>query len=369
MKIELKQETLNRALSLVSRVAGGGRNSLPILSNVLIKAENNQVSLTTTNLDVAIVDFVPVVNAEDGEITVPARLISEFVSNLPRGEMITLETDDIKVKISAGKYSSTINGTSAEDYPELPELSDENAVKFVINVTDFKLALQETLVAASRDTTRPSLTGVYFNTNSGILYTAASDGYRLACRKLVKEVESEINAIVPASSLQEVLHSISEETEEIELIFDDSQVRFRLGEIEITSKLIDGTFPDYLNVIPQNIISEVSVDRAELMRTVKMAAVFAESGSNRAISCGVSAEKQALSISSIANEMGENESEIETAVEADSDVKIDARFLMDAINVMEDKEVRLCFAGPSTALTLKNPKNDDYIHLVMPLSV
>ena len=179
MEIEVTQEKLAKALSSVSRVAAGARATLPILSNVLIRADDNKVSLTATNLDMAVVEYVPVVSAKNGAITVPARLLAEFISNLPRGEKIIIKAEGAKVKISAGKYTSTVNGMAADDFPELPEIDEDNAVKYQLGIDEFKAGISEVVIAVSTDTTRPVFTGVCFNTFEGDLYIAATDGYRL----------------------------------------------------------------------------------------------------------------------------------------------------------------------------------------------
>ena len=368
MEIEVSQEKLARALNVVSRVAVGAKSTLPILSNVLIRVDDSKVSFITTNLDMAVVDYVPVISAKDGTITVPARLLAEFVQNLPRGEKIKLMVDGTKVKTSAGKYSSVINGVAADDFPELPEIDEKKAVIYRMGVDEFKVGLSEVVIAASGDTTRPALTGVYFNTDNNTLYVAATDGYRLAEREFISKVQSEVKAIVPTASLQEVLRSIPEDAEEIEILFDEAQVRFRMGELEITSKLIDGTFPDYRQLIPKNNEVKISVDRDELNRIVKIAALFARE-SNRAITCEADAEKGTFAVSSISNEVGENQSVLETKVDKSGKVKLDSRFLMDALNVLEEERVKMEFSLGSTPVLLMNENDKKYRHIIMPLNV
>lgn len=365
MEIEVKQEKLAKALNIVSRVASS-KNGLTILNNVLIRVNGSKVSLMTTNLDMAVVDFLPISEAKDGVVTVPARLLAEFVGNLPKGEVVKIIEKGEKITIKAGKYASTMNGVSAEDFPELPEIDEESAVRFKMSVEDFKLGVNEVVIASSNDTTRPALTGVYFNTFEGALYIAATDGYRLAERKFVKKVESEVKAIVPTASLNEVIRSISDDVEEVEIVFDEMQVRFRLGEVEITSKLIDGSFPDYRQLIPKSTEVEVILPKDELMRVVKLAALFArEVGGS--ITCETNKEKGVFAVSSVANEYGENDSEIEVEVGGDTKVVLNSRFLQDALNVLSGSGLRLGLSGKLAPVLIKNEKNDDYVHIVMPL--
>ena len=225
MKIEVTQEKLSKALNNVSRIAIG-KVTLPILNNVLIRVDNKKVSLVTTNLDMAIIDFLPVSKSENGVITVPAKLLAEFISNLPKGEKIEINSNNNKITISSGKYLSTINGSEADDFPELPEIEEKKAVVFKIGTDEFKTSVNQVIIASSNDLTRPALTGVFFNTNNNSLAIAATDGYRLAEKKLIDKVESEVKAIIPSSSLQEVLRSINDDVEEIEISFNDDLVRF-----------------------------------------------------------------------------------------------------------------------------------------------
>ena len=358
MEIKIGQEKLAKALNNVSRVAAGARATLPILSNVLMRVDGNKVTLTTTNLDMAVVSYLPVSQSEDGVVTVPARLMAEFVGNLPRGEMVEIKAEGEKVVIRAGEYTSTINGAPADDFPELPEMDDAKAVKFQMGVDEFKAGLTQVMVAASNDTTRPALTGVYFNTFEG--------AYRLAERKFIEQVESEVMAIVPAASLQEVLRSITDDVEAIEVLFDETQVRFRMGEVEVTSKLMDGSFPDYRQLIPQQTEVRVELKRDELMRITKLAALFArEVGGS--ITCSASAERKTFAVASVANELGENNSEIATEVEEDGKVTLNSRFLLDALNVLGGEQVEFGFSNKLDPIVLRAQGDEKYVHIIMPL--
>lgn len=365
MEIEVTQEKLSKALNAVSRIAGS-RSTLPVLNNVLIRVDEKKVSLTTTNLDMAVVDFLPVSSSKDGVVTVPAKLLAEFVSNLPKGEVIKIGAKDTKVTISAGKYSSMMNGISADDFPELPEIDEDKAVIFKIGVDEFKTGLNQVMIASSNDLTRPALTGVYFNTIDGEFAIAATDGYRLAEKKIIDKVESEVAAIVPTNSLQEVLRSISDDVDEIELSFSDELVRFRIGEIEIISKLIDASFPDYRKLIPKDNNIKVVVKRDELVRVTKLAALFAR-GVGGSIVCEAK-DNGIFSVKSIANEFGENDSEIETEVEGTGKITLNSRFVIDALNALDEDEVVFAFADRISPVVLENKKKKDYVHIVMPLN-
>ncbi len=365
MKIKVTQEKLSKALNNVSRIAVG-KVTLPILNNVLIRVDKKKVSLITTNLDLAIIDYLPVSSSEDGVITVPAKLLAEFINNLPKGETIDFTTKDTKLTISAGKYSSTINGAPADDFPEIPEINEKKAVIYKITTDEFKNSLNQVLIAASNDLTRPALTGVFFNTNDNTLAIAATDGYRLAEKKIIDKVESEVKAIVPASSLQEVLRSISDDAEEIEIAFNEDLVRFRFGEVEVISKLIDASFPNYQELIPKDNNISVKLNREELSRITKLAALFSRSVGGSII-CETKSP-DSFSVKSIANEFGENDSILETTVNKEGKINLNSRFLLDALNALEEKEIIFSFSDRIAPILLKNKKDSKYTHIIMPLN-
>lgn len=365
MKIKVTQEKLSKALSNVSRIAIS-KATLPILNNILIRVSNKKVSLVTTNLDMAIVDFLPVSNSEDGVITVPAKLLTEFISNLPKGEVVEIKTKDYKATISAGKYSSTINGTPADDFPELPEIDEKKAVTYKIGIEEFRNSIGQVIIAASNDLTRPALTGVYFDTNDDSLFIVSTDGYRLAKKELIKKVESEVKAIVPASSLHEVLRSISDDMEEVEISFSEDLVRFRLGEIEVVSKLIDASYPNYQVLIPKDHEISATLDREEFIRTTKLAALFARSVDGSII-CETKTP-DTLSVRSIANEFGENDSTIKTKVDKDGIVRLNSRFLITALSAFDTPDIVMEFSTGVKPILLKSAKDDKYVHIVMPLN-
>jgi len=366
MEIEVLQDRLAKALNIVSRVAASTKAGLPILSNVLLRAEENQLTLTATDLNLATVVYVNAKAKKNGTITVPAKLLSEFVSNLPK-ENVNITAKDEKLTISAGKYKSTINGILADDFPELPKIDEKEAATFKISVDIFKEAVNEVIIAASNDTTRPALTGVYFNTFENSLYIAATDGYRLADRKFVDKVTSEIKVIVPTNALQEVIRSINDSMDEIEVLITDAQIRFRMGEVEITSKLIDASFPDYRRLIPEKCTLNIELDKAELIRMTKVAALFARD-SGGSIVCEAKADDGTFSVAAVASELGENSSAMEAKIEQDAKVTLNSRYLLDALNSTIEGKVIFSMSGKLDPIKIKNAKSDDYTHIIMPLN-
>ena len=175
MKLQVTQENLNKALSSVARVAST-RSTLPILSNVLLKTVKNRLSVSATNLDIAVTHYIGSKVVSEGSITIPARLMQDLVSNLPSG-VIDLNLDDNKLHINSKMYKSVMNGVSSEDFPVMPAIEKGQTIS--LPATSLKHSLSQVVIAASSDETRPVLTGVFFNSFNKNLYIVATDGYRL----------------------------------------------------------------------------------------------------------------------------------------------------------------------------------------------
>ena len=364
MELSVTQENLSRALGAASRVAST-KTQLPILSNILLRTDGHRLMIAATNLEIASSQLIGAKIINDGAITIPARLITEFVTSLPKST-VTLKVDGNKLHITADGYNSTINGTVADDFPELPTINDKTAVSYAINTTTLKQAIGQTILTASNDTTRPVLTGVYWHSHDGSLYLAATDGYRLSEKRLVG-TKSDVAAIIPTSTLQEVLRTLNDDINEVEVLFDETQVRFRLNDAEITSRLIDGNFPDYRQLIPASSESSVTIPRADFAQITKVAGLFArESGGSVTLTADV--DKEQLSLHSVASELGENTSEAPAQVTADGQVTLNSRYLIEALGVIDSETVVFRFSGKLSPCVLSSDKKDsDYQHIIMPL--
>lgn len=364
MELTVTQENLTRALSSASRVASS-KTQLPILSNILLRTDGHRLMIAATNLEIATSQLIGAKIINEGAITIPARLITEFVGSLPK-TTVTLKVQDNHLHITADGYNSIINGIVADDFPELPTINDKTAVSYELNTANLKQAIIQTILTASSDTTRPVLTGVYWHSHDGALYLAATDGYRLSEKRLV-ETTSDVAAIIPTSTLQEVLRTINDDIESVEVLFDESQVRFRLNDAEITSRLIDGNFPDYRQLIPATSESTITVPRSDFSQITKVAGLFArESGGS--ITITADADKGLLSLHSVASELGENTSEVAATVTASGQVTLNSRYLVEALAVIDSDTVVFRFSGKLAPCVLGSDKPDhDYQHIIMPL--
>lgn len=365
MELSVTQENLARALSIVGRVASS-RTGLPILNNVLLRTEGNRLLVAATNLEIAATYYVGAKVTKQGELTLPARLVSEFIASLPKGT-VDITSKNTSMTIASGNFSSNLTGIDAAEFPELPSIEEKETVAYTITTEDFKQAVNQTILTASSDTSRPVLTGVYWHSVDGELYLAGTDGYRLAERRLMKS-RSTIEAIVPSSSLQEALRTINDGVSEIEVLFDNTQVRFRVGDAEITSRLIDGNYPDYRQLIPKESETNITVSTSEFTRIVKIAGLFSRDSGG---SVTLMADKEAgqLRIHSIASELGENTSSADATITADGQVTLNSRYITEALGVMDSDTINFRFSGKLSpcVFTAANEKDANYTHIIMPL--
>ncbi len=364
MELTVTQENLTKALNNVGRVASS-KTGLPILSNILLRTDGNRLLVAATNLEIASTQYVGAKIITPGAITIPARLVSDFISSLPKGT-IDLKVQGNHLRISSGSYTSTMNGIIADEFPELPTIDETSSIQYSIKTDDFKQAVSQTVVTSSNDSTRPVLTGVYWHSFNGDLYLAATDGYRLSERRLIKTT-SEVAAIIPTTTLQEVLRTITDDVAEIDMLFDETQVRFRIGESEVVSRLIDGNYPDYRKLIPTTSETNITIGTSDFVRITKVAGLFAR-GSGGSVTLTADKEKQTLAIHSIASELGENTSSASAEVSDDGQVTLNSRYLSDALSVINSDTVVFRFSGKLAPCVLTNSSSDvDYKHIIMPL--
>ena len=365
MQLQVTQENLNKALGNVARVANS-RTTLPILSNVLLKTVNNRLSIAATNLDIAITNFSGAKVVKNGSITVPARLMQDFISSLPGGT-ISLELEDNKLHVVADHYQSVINGISAEDYPVMPAIS--GGTTWTIPSSTLKKGLQQVVLAASADESRPVLTGVYFHTDGGNLYLASTDSYRLAEKNLMKTKET-INLLVPANAMQDLLRILEEGDQPVSITHDEQQVQFKVGDVELVTRLIEGNYPDYKKLIPRNFAVNAQLTKTELTNITKISSLFARESAG-SVTISVSEAKQLVSIHSIASQLGENTAEAPAKVTGEGDITLNSRYLLDALGAVTEDEVEFGFNGKLEACVVRAASAKDqagnYTHIIMPL--
>lgn len=361
MKLQVTQANLGKALNTVARIANS-RNPLAILSNVLLKTENNRLSIAATNLDIGITHFIGSKIQQEGAITVPARLMQDFVSSLP-DSVLNLELTDNKLHITTDQYQSTINGIVADDFPVMPAIKE--GIKWKSPAVDFKKALSQVVFSASADDARPVLNGVYFHSDGGRAVVVATDSYRLAENKLAK-VAKPVNFLVPASAAQDLLRIISDTDKEIIITHDDQQVLFEVGDVSLVARLIEGNYPDYRKLVPTKFTSIAKLTRADFTNIAKVSALFARESAG---SITIKADKDAgeVSINAIASQLGENTAKAQAKITGSGEITLNSRYLIEALNAFSSEEIEFCFNGKLEPIILRSATEPDYLHLIMPL--
>lgn len=361
MRIKVTQENLARALNSVSRIASS-RGTLPILSNILLKTVGNRLSIAATNLDIAITHFIGSKVTQEGAITIPARLTQDFVASLPSG-VIEILLKDNKLHITTEQYQSVINGVSADEYPVMPAITKGQS--WSIDAAILKKSIQQVIIAASSDETRPTLTGTYFHTQNGALYIVATDSYRLAEKETIK-VNEDINLLIPATALNDLLRVVGDYGGEVTITNDDQQVLFQAGDVELVTRLIDGKYPDYQKLIPKEFANSATLKRADLTNITKVSSLFARESAG-SVTINLDNKNNQINIRSIASQLGENTATAPAKIKGDGAITLNSRYILDALHVMVGDEVELSFNGHLEACVLRDPAASDYLHIVMPL--
>lgn len=361
MKLQVTQENLSKALATVGRVATT-RGTLPVLANILIKTTDNRLSLSATNLDIAITQYVGSKISQSGAITVPARLIQDFVSTLP-SDVIDLKLEDYKLHIKSGSYTSTINGITAEDFPVMPAITKKTT--WTLQNSVCKEALQQVVVAASNDDARPVLTGVFVHSFEGNLYMVATDSYRLAEKKIGTS-KDDVSLLIPASAMQDLLRIVSDNDSDVEVSHDDQQVLFQVGDVELVTRLIDGNYPDYRKLIPASFNASIRLDKQEFTNLVKIASLFARESAG-SIVLAVDESEGELQVRSVASQLGENTSKAKAIIKGDSSITLNSRYLLDVLSVLRGGEAEFLFNGKLEPALIRDPNSKDYQHVIMPL--
>ena len=364
MKLQVTQENLNRALGSVARVASS-RNTLPILANVLVKTTNNRLSLSATNLDIAITHYIGAKVATEGSITVPAKLMQDFMNSLP-SSVINLELQETKLRITTDQYQSTVNGIVSDDFPVMPAIT--NGRSWSVPAGVLKKSLQQVVFAASSDETRPVLTAVLLHSFEGALYMAATDSYRLAEKRLNANTE-DVRLLVPATAMQDLLRIIGDGAEDILVTHDDQQILFQVGDVELVTRLVDGKYPDYQKLIPASFATTATLKRTDFVNVTKVSSLFARESAG-SVTIEVDEASQSLSIRSVASQLGENTAQATAKTTGSGSITLNSRYLLDALNALNGDEVTFGFNGKLEATLLTDTTDAgkaEYKHVIMPL--
>ncbi|MFW0838155.1 MAG: DNA polymerase III subunit beta [Candidatus Komeilibacteria bacterium] len=364
MKIICTQENLNTGLSIVNHIASRNAN-LPILNNVLLKAVDGIITLATTNLEIGINVQIRGKVEKDGSYTVPARLLTDYINLLPK-ENITLTVSDEGLKIDSKKSQTEIKGMSAEDYPLIPEVSSEEQV--IIKKENLQELLSQTLFAVSVDESRPEISGVFFNFSENNLVVAATDSYRLAEKKIETKSELHKKIIVPLKTLQELFRGLGVSGQgEVSISMNDDQILFSYDNVKLVSRLIDGNYPDYEQIIPKEEKTIVTTKITELVKAIKGAALFCKPGIND-VKMTFLPSKGEIIIVSANGGLGENITKINADIKGDEiDMVFNYRYLLDGLNGLQSESVTIKLSNQGAPGVFVPTDREGYLYIVMPI--
>lgn len=380
MRITCQQDHLSRGLAIVSR-AVGGRTTLPVLNNVLLSSDGERLKLSATNLEIGITTWVPGSVSAEGQLTVPARLLADFVNSLPAGQQVELEGNarSHTLHLQSGRYTANIKGIDADEFPPIPTADDRPTIKLGADL--LKEMIGQVAFSAARDESRPVLAGVNVKVDEAKLLMAAADGFRLSLREaeLERGLPEKLDIIVPARALTELARLLGESDEDVEVTVtaNRSQILFRVrteaGDVTLVSRLLEGQFPDLLRVIPKTHTTRVLVKRADFVTATKIASLFARDAANvvrleitPGAEGGLTPGKVALSAN--AAEVGDNHGELDATVEGEETyISFSSEFLADVLGVLPSDDIALEMTGPLSPAIVRGLGLAEYTHVIMPM--
>jgi len=364
MKFICTKENLARGLHAVSRAASKNI-SLPILNNVLLVADGGGVKLQTTNLEVAVTTTVRAKVEVPGRFTANSRLLTEYVSAVAN-EKLTIEASPDGLRIMSDNTDSTITGLSADEFPILPTI--HNGISATVPTSVFRTALQETVFSAANDESRPEISGVYALFQDERITLAATDSYRLSERVIQPTTPPSgvAKAIIPLRAAQEILRILDTESNETIITIDERQALIQCGETELITRLIEGQYPDYQQIIPKKNDTVVVIPKEELVHAIKAASLFSQPGvHDLAIHIG---SDNTLTLKAASAQTGHHTATVTATVEGpEKDVVFNNRYLLEGVQSLPGNDIRLEFGDPQVPGVLRSTSTKDAVYLIMPI--
>ncbi len=364
MKIIIVQENLKNALAVCSRAVGNS-SSLPVLGNVLLNTQDGMLKLSATNLEIGITQRVRCKVETEGAVSLPAKLLVEIVSNLPSGP-ITLETVTDGLLVTAGKFRTTLKIVSPEDFPTVNDKVPEK--NFSVPVEGLKRGLERVVFSVSTNETQAELCGVSVVSRAGELVMTGTDRYRLAESKIVIPALKNFplfSVIVPSRAILEVLKLLHDTSSEAKFGVADNQAVFQVGETVITTRLVDGQYPEYEAIIPKEFSVSIIAKKQELLAALKTVSVFAKSSSGIAVAYEAGKD---LIFSAKSQDAGEGVVEVSASVEGRSDtILFNHKYLLDMLPFLTSEDVCVKLNNPSAPVVFSGVDDKDYLYLVMPI--
>lgn len=365
MNVSVFQKDLSQSVFLTTHFVSKTAQ-LPILENVLLRTKKNKLQLMATNLEMSVLASVAAKVSEEGEIAVPARTFSEIITNL-QSEQVKLESHEEILKIKTDTTTVDLSGMNTSDFPDVPSQIPDSAV--FIPVSEFIEALTQVSFAASRDETRPQLTGILFIMESGSLKLVASDGFRLSQKTIQVPTNAKSKkVIIPKNILLELQKGIKDE-DELKLFIneEDNEVLFTSSDCVFSSRVIEGEFPNFERIIPKSSSVTANFDKDEFAKVIKVASVFARDTANIVM---LKVNEGSLSVRSESSRSGRGEATIPAKVEGDPvEISFNFKFIEDFLAVSKSSEIEIALTNTTSPGVFKDISSQDFLHLIMPVRV
>ncbi len=365
MKIECVKEKLHMAVSKAEKVVGKNIN-LPILSCLLFETKGNNLIIRSTNLDLGLEISIPVKIEEGGKVAVPANIISGFLNNLNDDKNITLETVDNTLRIYTPISEANIKTLSFDDFPTVPMVDSERVYK--INSKDLINGIKSVIYSSSLSSVKPELSSVYIYTNEDNLIFVATDSFRLAEKTIKMRKNIDLNHIlIPFKNAVDILKIIDNTDLDIEINSTKNQISFVFGGMYLVSRVIDGVFPDYKQILPKEEKTKVVLLKQDLINSLKISNIFSDNFNQMNIS--VKNDEKIIKVKTKNNNIGENINKIEANIEGeDIEVNFNYKYIIDCLPSITSDSVSLSFNGINKPLVVKGVSDKTFMYLVMPMN-
>jgi DNA polymerase-3 subunit beta len=365
MKIESIREKLSDAVSKAEKIAGKNP-TLPVLAGLYLKAEKSALTIRSTNLDLGISITIPVKVIEEGEVVVPAQVLSSFLSSLQGDKSIIVETKDTTLEVKTVGARTTIKTLPIDEFPLIPPLTDDLA--FGMPAKDFALGIKSVAYAASVGSMKPELASVYVTYKDGELYFVATDAFRLAEKKIkVKKIPHFKEMLIPQKNALEIARLFDKDGEDISVSIGENQVAFYKGDMYLTTRIVEGTYPDYKQIIPKGGTTQAVLLKEDLQNSLKTNMIFADAFNQ--LTFTVSPLAKQFDITSKNSNVGENVSSVPAVLEGeDLTVSINHRYLVDSFQSIPTDSVSISFNGPTRAIIVEGIGDKSFLYLVMPMN-
>ncbi|MEI7579921.1 MAG: DNA polymerase III subunit beta [bacterium] len=372
MKATLIQENLAKALTHINK-AISNRPNIPVLANVLIETEKGRIKLSSTNLEIGINTWIGADVEIDGKLTVSARLLAEFINSLKSGK-IEIEYSKQTLVVNSVDNKAEFYVIPADDFPKVPEAEGKAILK--MNAIEFANIIAKTAFAAGNDESRPVLTGILFYLKDEELALVAIDGFRLSKKilKIKTKIETEVKEIVPAKALIEVeklIRDVATDKDEIEIFYMNTknQMLFKMKDVELTTRLIEGEFPDYEQILPKDKVLKLLISKSEFADILKVVMIFARNVIGNKAKFSIDTELNKLKLAANVVDIGNNESSVNISqVEGDNlETGFNVKFLSEMISAIESKDIEFQSNGPTAPGVFLDTKDSNYIHVIMPM--